>query len=271
MIRKRIHFIQSLARGLAVLQTFTAERPEMTLTEVAQATGMNMAAAQRFTDTLVQLDFLRRNQDKRFYLGPQVLSLGFSFLNGSRLRRQADKYIEDFCRRHNKTTNLAIRDGGEIIFINRHESQLFLGHDLHPGSRLPANCTAQGKVLLAAMEDDELSQLLNSMDLKKFTPHTIVDPGLLWDDLMRIRDRGYSVANRELTMDLVSLGAPVLDGDHTVAAAVNVSLRWEDAEGDGFQQMLNALMELGAELSAALGHTGEYPFIHQSIQAGEPN
>lgn len=270
MTRTTMHFIQSLARGLAVLQAFSADRSEMTLTEVAQATGMNMAAAQRFTDTLVQMDFLRRDQNKRFYLGPQVLSLGFSFLNGSSLRKQTDKYLEDFCRKYNKTTNMAILDGHEIIFISRHEAQIFLSYDLRPGSRLPAHCTSQGKVLLAAKKDQDLAHLLETMEMKRFTEKTMVDRQQLWDDLMLTRERGYSISDRELTMDLVTLGVPVFDFSGEVVAATNLALRSQEAHGPLMHEMVDLLFGLGAELSAALGHNGQYPPYQKSNKLGGP-
>lgn len=268
-MRTTLHFVQSLARGLKVLQAFTAERPEMTLTEVAQATGLNMAAAQRFTDTLMQLGFLHRDHNKRFCLGPKVLTLGFSFLNGSQLRRQADKYIKEFSIKHNKTTNMAILDGDEIVFISRHEAQRFLSYDLHPGSRLPAHCTAQGKVLLAAKDDQELARMLESMELKRFTEKTVVDRGRLWDDLMRVRRQGYSISDRELTMDLVSLGVPVLDFNGQVVAATNLALPAREAHGDWLEEMIDKLRGLGAELSAALGYSGDYPLAFHGLPTGE--
>lgn len=269
-MRAKLHFVQSLARGLTVLQAFSAERPELTLTEVAQATGMNMAAAQRFTDTLMQLGFLHRDHNKRFSLGPKVLTLGFSFLNGSQLRRQADKFIKDFSVKYKKTTNMAILDGQEIIFISRYEAQRFLSYDLHPGSRLPAHCTSQGKVLLAALDDDELADLLETMELKRFTERTVVDRQQLWDDLMLIRRRGYSISNRELTMDLVTLAVPVFDFTGKVMAATNLALPARVAHGETLREMIANLFTLGADLSAALGYSGDYPEFTEDKWPGEP-
>jgi IclR family pca regulon transcriptional regulator len=261
MARKRLHFVRSLARGLAVLQAFSAERPLMTLTELARATGMNLPATQRFTDTLVQLGYLKRDEHKRYYLGPKVVSLGLSFLDGSQLRKLAARQLHDFGRRHDKTVNLAVLDGHHIIFLYRHESQRFLKFDLQPGSKLPAHCTAQGKVLLAALPDSELRQRLEEMPLERFTSHTLTTPQAVWDDLMQTRQRGYAIADRELSLDLYSLGAPLLDARGRVIAAINLSLRAEETSPAYRDQMTRAFLDLGAEVSASLGYQGQYPRI----------
>ena len=88
------HFIQSLARGLTVLQAFSAERPRLGLQQLAQVTGFNKTAVQRLTDTLMSLGFLGRNEYKEFYLEPKVLSLGFAYLNGSELRQLAETHLK---------------------------------------------------------------------------------------------------------------------------------------------------------------------------------
>ena len=268
MARIKMHFIQSLARGLNVLQAFSAERPEMTLTQVARVTGMNLAAAQRFTDTLLQLGFLQRDQNKRFYLGPRVLSLGFSYINGSALRRQAEKLISRFASRINRTVNLSVLDQDELIFVYRWEQQRFLMYDLHAGSKMPAHCTASGKLLLAALPDGELSGRIKSMRLSRFTRHTITDPERLWQELRRIRRQGYSICHQELSLDLCSVSAPVLDQEGRAQAAVNVSLRAEEARGDFLDKIIKQLLDLGRDISQAMGYSGAYPLPSLGAAAG---
>lgn len=261
MARVTMHFIQSLARGLSVLQAFSAERPEMTLTQLARVTGLNLAAAQRFTDTLLQLGFLQRDEHKRFYLGPRVLTLGFSYLNGSALRRQAEKLISGFGTRLNRTVNLSVLDQDELIFVYRWEQQRFLMYDLHAGSRIPAHCTASGKLLLAALPDRELTGRIKSMRLPRFTRHTITDPERLWEEIGNIRRRGYSICHQELSLDLCSVSAPVLDQAGRAQAAVNVSLRAEEAHGDFLDRIIAQLMDLGRDISQAMGYSGDYPLL----------
>ncbi|MCF8033147.1 MAG: helix-turn-helix domain-containing protein [Desulfarculaceae bacterium] len=268
MARSQTHFIQSLARGLKVLQAFSAEHPALTLSEVARRSGLNVVAAQRYTDTLMALGFLKRNRHREFFLGPQVLSLGFSFLNGNPLRKVAGSYLQEFSERMQRTVNLAVLDQAEVVFLSRWEVNRFLSYDLHDGSRLPAHCTGTGKCLLASVEDEALRGLLERAELIRVTARSLVEPDKLWDDLMKTRRRGYSIADRELAPDLYSLGAPVINGAGVVEAAVNLSLSPQEVRSRAYKKLLASFLGLGQELSAALGYQGPYPVIPTSDSAG---
>jgi len=267
--RKQRYFVQSLARGLSVLQAFSANHPSLTLTEIAQRTGLNVVAAQRYTDTLMEMGFLKRNCHREFFLGPEVLSLGFAFLNSTQLRKIAEEHIVEFSDRVQRTVNMAMLDGNEIIFLYRREVHRFLSYDLHAGSKLPAHCTGSGKCLLAALDGRSLRELIDRSDLYRVTAYTIVDPDELWRDLMETRKRGYSISNREWISDLYSLGAPIINQEGKVEAAVNLSLSVEEAKGAHFKNMLAQFIELGRSLSAAMGYRGEYPVIPIDAPAAE--
>lgn len=260
MNRKALNYVQSLARGLNVLQAFTAERPSLNLSEIARATGMNTTAAQRFTDTLLQLGFLHRNRHREFMLGPKVLNLGFAFLNGSQLRKLAQTYIAEFSARHGRTVNLAILDGDAVVFLYRHEAQRFLKYDLQAGSRLPSHCTATGKVLLAALPDQTLQNALSHMNMEALTRYTLTDTDALWADLMQTRKRGYSVCDREMSLALFSMAVPVLNPEQHVVAAVNLSLSADEIASKR-ETARKQLISLGRALSGAMGYEGAYPMI----------
>jgi IclR family pca regulon transcriptional regulator len=266
--RKQRHFVQSLARGLSVLQAFSAEHPNLTLTQIKERTGLNVVTVQRYTDTLMELGFLKRNRHREFFLGPEVLSLGFAFVNGSQLRKIAEEYINEFSDRVNRTVNMAMLDGNEIIFLYRKEVHRFLSYDLHAGSKLPPHCTGSGKVLLAALNDDSLRERLGSMELYRVTAYTIVDEDKLWEDLMLTRKRGYSVARREWIVDLYSIGVPIINQEGKVEAAVNLSLSMEEAKGKHLKEMLDQVVELGRNLSSAMGYTKDYPVIPTHAESG---
>ncbi|MGD9123627.1 MAG: IclR family transcriptional regulator C-terminal domain-containing protein [Desulfarculaceae bacterium] len=270
MARTKQHFVQSLARGLSVLQAFTPEQPALTLTQLSERTGLNVVAVQRYTDTLMELGFLKRNRHREFYLSTQVLSLGYSMLSGNQIRRLAASYISEFSDRVGKTVNLSVLDGSDIIFIFRKEVHRFLPFDLRVGSKLPAHCTGSGKVLLAGLEDEKLRQVVYSTRWEKVTEYTIVDPDKLWDDLMLTRERGYSIADREWFMDLCSLGLPLINHNGQVEAAVNLSLTVAEAASDDFESFLAQFIELGRTLCTALGYMNQYPKIpHSSKPQGE--
>ena len=260
-MRKKTHFIKSLAKGISLLQAFSAEKPQLTLTEIAGLTGMNTPAVQRFTDTLMELGLLKRNRHKEFYLGPKVLSLGFSFLNGSQLRKLAEIHLTELAERIKRNVNLGVLDEGQVVYLFRKETQSFIKLDLGAGSLMPSYCTAMGKVLLAGLDDPRLKKILEKIELLRVTKHTITDPAALWEDLMQTRRRGYSVCDRELTLALYSLAAPVLNQKGFVVAAVNISISADEAIGVYLQEMIAELIKVGRELSNSMGYSGDYPII----------
>lgn len=264
MTRKKINYVQSLARGMSVLQCFNTERAVLTLSEIARMTGMNTTAAQRFTDTLLQLGFLYRNQKREFMLGPKVLNLGFAFLNGSQLRKLAETYLAEFSEQHGLTVNLAILDGNAVVFLYRHETQRFLKYDLRAGSRLPSYCTATGKVLLSALPDKVLRKMINSMPMEQLTRFTITDPKTLWEELMETRKRGYSVCDQELSLALFSLAVPVLNQEQNVVAAINLSLS-ADETASRKEEVRERLEVLGRIISEAMGYEGPYPVFPKNF------
>lgn len=257
--RQPKHFIQSLARGLELLQVFSAQKPRLSLQQLSQATGYNKTAVQRITDTLMTMGFLGRNQYKEFYLEPKVLGLGFAYLNGSELRQLAETHLREFGLRLNRTVNLAVLDGGEVVIIYRHQVQTFFSFALSDGSRLPAHCTSLGKVLLAGLDSQSLANHLDKMDLQPLTSHTITSRRVLEDDIALTRERGYGFCDREGTLALCSLAAPLQDREGRVVAAINLSLPAEEAKGDKLDNSIAELMRQGERLSELIGYRGPYP------------
>ena len=261
MEQKHKHFIKSVARGLSILQAFSSERPKLTLTQLATITGMNRTAVQRFTDTLMELGFLGRNKHKEFFLGPKVFSLGFAYLQGSKLIELAASYLTEFSERIGMTVNMSILDDREIIFLYRHEVHRFLKYDLRAGSKLPSYCTASGRVLLASLEDRVLMERIKDMKLEKLTSHTIVEREKLLEEILRTRERGIGICDRELSLALYSIAVPLLNHERKVIAAINLSMSAEEAAGSILDNATREIVEQGRKLSQLMGYSGTYPEI----------
>lgn len=254
-------FLQSLSRGLTVLEGFTPDRPRLTLTEMAQVSGMNLAFLQRCTHTLVSLGYLRKNQRKQYSLGPRVLSLGYSCLQGSELRRMADSQLRAFSQRIGFTVNLGVLDGSNVLVLYRHELQRFFKFDVQPGTKLPCYCTAMGKLLLAALDQESLNQVLEHVKLQRLTSSTITRRADLLKQLGKIREQGIAESDREATPALYSIAAPLINFNNQVVAAVNVSILKGDDGDDVPSNLYGDLIEEGRKLSHLLGYQGEYPKI----------
>jgi len=205
------------------------------------------------------MGYLNMDQNKRYSLNMKILSLGFSFFNNSSLIKLVQPYVDKLSSELNKTVNLVVLDNLEIVYLYRREVKRFLNYDLHAGSRLPAYCTAAGKILLAGLTDEKLKKWISSVDLKPITSKTITSKDLLWKEIMKTRKRGYGICDKELSMDLYSLAVPLVREQGEIIAAINVTMDAKDTENRIKKEIVSRLIEMGQQISQMLGYKGPYP------------
>jgi IclR family pca regulon transcriptional regulator len=221
---RRGDFVQSLERGLSVIRAFDAERRELTLSEVAVATGLTRAAARRFLLTLAELDYVRVD-GKRFSLGPRVLELGYSYLSSVGLTEVAQSHVEDLVAAIRETASVAVLDRDQVVYVMRVPTRRLAGAvPISVGTRLPAYPTSMGRVLLAALSPKELEQYLSRVRLDALTRYTVVDRVRFTQMIERVRRNGYAVTDQELIDGLQSAAAPIRDRSGRVVAALNVAV-----------------------------------------------
>ena len=219
-------YSQSLERGLAILGCFTPKRPVLGIADIADELGMSRSTTHRYVITLVALGYLEQGASRKYRLGLKVTDLGMSALNSTGLREHAHPYLEELRQRTSYTASLAVLEGAEILYIDRARSfrrgqnQVDLGIGL--GSRLPAHCTAMGKLLLANLPEDEQRDLLGTMKLTKPGPNTITNKKALRDELDHIHEENFAVDDQELAPELHSIAAPVRNDAREVVAAVSL-------------------------------------------------
>jgi IclR family transcriptional regulator, pca regulon regulatory protein len=220
-------YSQSLERGLAILTCFTPEHPIRGIAEVADELGMRRSTTHRYMSTLVALGYLEQGAARKYRLGLRVTDLGMSALNSTDLREHARPYLEELCRQSSYSVSLAVLDGPEIVYIDRVRSarrgQGKLDLDLAPGARLPAYCTAMGKLLLANLPEEEQRGLLAELKLTRMGPNTITSKSGLRSELEHVREEGFAVNDQELASELYAIAAPVRSESAEVVAAVSMS------------------------------------------------
>lgn len=252
--RHRRNFIKTLERGLRALEAFTPQSPALSLTELARRLGVHPATALRFAYTLEQLGYLRREPETGAYrLAGRVLDLGRAVHPEADLRIVARPVMEALGRAAEETVSLAVREGLEIVVLAQVESPRPVSVRVRLGERQPAHCTAQGKVLLAALPDAELRAVLQSARLAAYGPRTLTTAAGLLADLRRVRQRGYALNNDEMDAGLRAIAVPVTAGARVMAAlSVDVPvgrLTLADLQSR-FQPLL---ANAAAEIAAALG------------------
>jgi IclR family pca regulon transcriptional regulator len=244
------HFINSLEKGLAILSTYSNQKSDFSLTEMAKRNNLTLGTAHRYLLTLKELGYVTQSaEDKKYRLTPKVLSLGFSALQSMELRARILPYMIQMTRSRGVTTQCAILIGKEIIYIERIQHSGHIALDLKVGSRLPAYCTATGKAILAFMDERERLKLIRKMDFVRMTPFTITSKETLVNDLEATRKRGYAVNNQELVIGFKAFAVPILY-DGKVEASVGVSFGLHQLEsGDLESVLIEEMLEIAKKVS----------------------
>jgi PcaR/PcaU/PobR family beta-ketoadipate pathway transcriptional regulator len=207
-----------------ILELFSDRRPALTMSEIAELTGLNRATSYRFCQTLMKLGYLEEVEERRLRPGLKALSLAHSALGSRELPELALPYLRELRRKTHETVNMALLDGGEVVYVARVVSDQLVSLRLYVGSRLPAYASSLGRAILAFLPEDEAELIIADSKLEKITENTIVDPRRLKAELRRIRARGYAVNDQEIALGLRGVAAPVLSASQRPVAAINISI-----------------------------------------------
>jgi IclR family pca regulon transcriptional regulator len=252
-IRPGDAYVQSFARGLEVIRSFSASAPRQTLSEVAQRTGLTRAGARRILLTLQTLGYVE-SDGKLFALTPRILDLGFAYLSSMPIWNVAEPVMEDLVEQVKESCSAGVLEGTDIVYVLRVSTRKIMRNSLGVGSRLPAYCTSLGRMLLAGLPDDEVLALLRASPLEARTRHTITEADALLAKVQQARRQGWCLVNQELEEGLVSMAAPIVDRTGATIAALNISGQANRTPPRQMQEtMLPALREAAREVSRRLG------------------
>lgn len=211
-----------LAKGLAVIETFGRASSRLTVSEAAEATGTTRAAARRCLLTLAELGYLTHD-GKHFRPTPRMLRLGASYLDADPLPALAQPHLVAAREELDESVSLAVWEDGWAVFVARAEAQHIVSTGVRLGARLPAYCSATGRVLLADQPEDSVAEHLAAASRPARTPHTVTAPAQLSGIVARAREDGYAITDEELELGMRALAVPVVDGRGRTVAAMSVS------------------------------------------------
>lgn len=248
-------YVQSFARGLAVIRSFSADAPSQTMAAVAEATGLTRAGARRILLTLQDLGYVEV-EGRQYRLTPKVLDLGFAYLSSLPLWNLAEPYMEELVRTVQESSSAAVLEGTEIVYVLRVPTGKIMTISLGVGSRLPAYCTSMGRVLLAALPEEDLFARLQRSRLAVNTPQTVTDVPELVRLITAAREQGYALVEDELESGLISLAVPLRGQNDKVLAAINVSCHTRRATAHSMRtDVLPKLLTTANTISQRLRHT----------------
>lgn len=246
------NFMLSLARGLQVLQAFSDQRRSLTIAQLSHRTGIPRASVRRCLHTLMALGYAEADGNN-FSLKPKVLALGYSYLSSTPLTVSAHPYLNRISRSLNESCSLAVLQDDEVLYVGRSAASRIMSVSLTTGSRLPAYCTALGRMLLAHLAPPELDAYLERVPLKAMTERTVVNPQRLKQILSGIRADGYAIVDEELEIGLRSIAVPVRGASGNVLAALNIGAHAARVSKRKMQQeFLPALLQGAQDLSILL-------------------
>jgi IclR family pca regulon transcriptional regulator len=245
------NFMTSLARGLLVIQSFTPQMPQMTISQLSAKTGLSRAAVRRCLYTLSKLGFAGIEDGSRYALRPRMLTLSNTYSASNSLSTAAQPILERMSAALHESFSVATLDGDDIVYIARSTVSRVMSDDLHIGSRLPAYCTSMGRVLLAYLPSDQLERYLTRVVLTAHTPRTVSSVEKLRLALRNVRRNGYALVDQEYEIGLRSLAVPVYSPTGRVVSTLNLSgsaprMASFDMQTRFLPPLRNAAAELGA-------------------------
>jgi len=241
-----------------VIQVFSREHPALTLSEVARLTGYTRATCRRILLTLEKLGHVR-SDGRSFMLTPRVLTLGWAYLTSLDLSELAQPLMEELAERTRESCSVATLDLPDVVYVARVPTRRIMTISLGVGARLPAHATSMGRVLLAALPEDELEAYLAQTPLERFTEHTITDPAALRAAIAETRTQGWALVDQELETGLRSVAAPINRAQAGTIAAINSSAAAQRVSIEEFgSRVVPALLETAKLISAGAGWAGEW-------------
>jgi len=218
--------VNSLAKGFRVLEAFSAERPELTLTEVGTLAKLDPGTAFRMLNTLVMLGYVSRVPDsRRFRLTLKVTDLGLHAIGRADLRETARPILRSLVGELNEAASLGVLDGADILYVERVRAGITrIGVDIRIGTTIPAFWSTIGEAMLAYLPADDLARVLAMKPRPGGFPHKPMDHNEIYRNLENVREHGYALRDSYFGSGLRVLAAPVLDVDQFPIAAVSVAV-----------------------------------------------
>jgi len=245
-------FIESLDRGLRVLEVFGGSRQPKTLSDLAKAADLPRATVRRILFTLERAGFVA-SDGKHFQLTPRVLVLASAYLTSNHIVSVLQPVLDRLSSEAQEISSMAILDGNDAVFIARASPTRVFSSGIDIGYRLPAFCTSVGRVLLSRLTDDELAAALDKMHLAPLTPFTVTDKKRLLKAIVADRAEGYSLVDREAEPGFRSISVPVRRYDGMIVAAINMGAHVDRVSpAEMVERFLPRLREAAASVKSLL-------------------
>jgi DNA-binding IclR family transcriptional regulator len=253
---KSEYIIQAVSHAFDLLEQFHGDVDELGVTELSKRLKLHKNNVFRLLATLESRNYIEQNRATENYrLGLKTLELGQTFIKQMGLLRQSRPVLEELVGKCNETSYVAILKDFHIVYLDVVETGLTVRVVPRVGAQLPAYCTAAGKVQIAHMTDEELTDYLPTKELKRYTPNTITDRDELKRHLKQVADQGYAIDNEELDVGVRCVSAAIRDYTRRIVGAVSISgpsMRFTDERLE--KELIPLVESASEEISTNLGY-----------------
>lgn len=247
--------VQSVEKALMILETLSKENREMSLTEIAKILDWPKSTVHGLLSTLREYQFVDQSHTTGHYLlGIRLFELGNQVARNWNIRQVARPVMHRINDAFGEMVQLATEENGEVLYIDKLESNQMMRIVSEIGARLPMHCTGLGKVLLAYKSPVEIQGIIKKRGMRAMTTRTIVTFEALETELSQVRNQGYAIDDREIMEGLRCMAAPIYDRDGCVRYAISISGLVSSLQGKRFEEMLQAVRDAAGEISHAMGY-----------------
>ncbi|MFP7493074.1 IclR family transcriptional regulator [Terribacillus saccharophilus] len=250
--------VQSLERALTILNTLSDYPDGLTITKLTKLVNLSKSTTHRLLATLVDMNYVAKDPESDNYkIGLQTLYIARSVLNNNNIVNVAKPFLKQLCTDINETIHLCIEDKGEIVYIDKIESNQTIRMYSRIGNRAPMYCTAVGKVLLSGMKSERMDEIASSTTFTPRTPRTITSEEELQSEINRVRQQGYALDNIENEEGIRCIAAPIYSHEHRIVASFSISGPSNRVTMDRVNsELIDKVKACSMEISHALGYTG---------------
>jgi IclR family acetate operon transcriptional repressor len=248
-----MRLVQSLDRGLEILDVLSKSGDAVTVTSIAQILDVDKSTAYRLLVTLQERGYVEQDEHRRYRLSYKPIQLGMTELNRMELRTRAKPYLRELATATGEVAHFAKLIHDRVVYIERVESPNPVSVSTGIGADVPVHAAATGKALLAFVPREQMERMIAQNGLKRFTPRTITNVDQLRRHLHEIRQVGYAVDDEELHLGVRCIAAPVFDYQGTVVASIGISGPSHRVTLDQLDRLTALVTDASRRLSSAGG------------------
>jgi len=256
MSKKRSdYYIQSIKRAVKILNSFTPQEKELSITELSKRVNLHKSTIHRILVTLEDEGFVLKDQvSQKYRLGIKLFELGYLVQDQMEIRSYALSIMKELAKKTEESIDLNILSDGKRVSIEKIESPHDVRRIIQLGKSLPLYCGSSGKALLAFLSDEEIEKIIQKEKLIPFGPNTITDTTKLKINLKEIQKNGYAISFEERVLGSASIAAPILDYKGKVVASLSISGPTTRFTKKKVPILISLVKEAAKKISISLGY-----------------